>query len=308
MKFAVCIPILNGGTIYLELLKALDAQDVKPSDFIVIDSGSNDGSDEVSKRHGARVFKIPSPQFNHGGTRSQALSYLSGDIEVVIYLTQDAIPANLDTFSKIVSRFVNTEIGACYGRQLPHKNATPAETFSRLHNYTNQSRRNDLRKNANLKFSDTNFSNSFAAYRVSALRAVGGFSNQVILGEDVIANIELLQAGWVTEYVGEAAVYHSHNYTVHQEFRRYFDIGVFHSRNSIMFTPFGTPSGRGKEYALSEFRDMSQYGVFAQIHSVMRSGAKFLGYKLGLMEHRIPVFLKRHLSMHRRFWATRQND
>jgi rhamnosyltransferase len=36
-------------------------------------------------------------------------------------------------------------------------------------------------------------------------------------------------AGYKVAYVSEAVVSHSHNYTPIDEFKRYFDIGVFHT-------------------------------------------------------------------------------
>lgn len=51
----------------------------------------------------------------------------------------------------------------------------------------------------------------------------------MIFGEDTIAAAMLLQGGKKIAYVSDAEAYHSHNYTVGQEFKRYFDIGVLHS-------------------------------------------------------------------------------
>ena len=73
-------------------------------------------------------------------------------------------------------------------------------------------------------------SNSFAAYRRSALESVGGFPSDTIFGEDTFAAAKMLLNGWKIAYSAEATVYHSHNLTFIEEFRRYFDIGVFHSR------------------------------------------------------------------------------
>src|SRR3712207_8141520 len=37
--------------------------------FVVVDSGSTDGSLDVLRRHEARVISIPQADFSHGGTR-----------------------------------------------------------------------------------------------------------------------------------------------------------------------------------------------------------------------------------------------
>ena len=55
-------------------------------------------------------------------------------------------------------------------------------------------------------------------------------------------------AGWRTAYVAEAQVYHSHPFTVVQEFRRYFDTGVYHRQEMWLRESFGSPVGEGKRF------------------------------------------------------------
>jgi rhamnosyltransferase len=51
-------------------------------------------------------------------------------------------------------------------------------------------------------------SNSFAAYRRSALLAVGGFRKDVIFGEDTVTAARLLLSGYQVAYSAQACVYH----------------------------------------------------------------------------------------------------
>src|SRR5690606_26233332 len=96
-------------------------------------------------------------------------------------------------------------------------------------------------------------SSTFEAYTATALREVGGFPSATILGEDVIIAGKMLLQGWHKAYLGEAQVYHSHDYTLNEEFRRYFDIGVFHSNHSWIFEHFGRAESEGFKYLRSEF-------------------------------------------------------
>jgi len=66
-----------------------------------------------------------------------------------------------------------------------------------------------------------------ADYRKSTLEEIGWFKNNLILGEDTYAETKLLVAGYKLAYIAKAKVYHFHNYTIWEEFKRYFDIGVF---------------------------------------------------------------------------------
>src|SRR5206468_3109343 len=88
-------------------------------------------------------------------------------------------------------------------------------------------------------------SNSFAAYRRTALEDVGWFQEKLLLGEDLHISARMLMKGYRLSYVADAIVYHSHNYTAIQEFKRYFDLGVFFERERWLLTEFGRPDGDG---------------------------------------------------------------
>jgi rhamnosyltransferase len=146
-------------------------------------------------------------------------------------------------------------------------------------------------------------SNSFAAYRLADLLAVGGFPVNVILGEDMSVTARLLMAGKRVAYVAEACVYHSHNYTLAQEFRRYFDTGVFHARSPWLMQTFGGAGGEGLRFVCSELAYVWRHApawIFAAIASTL---AKWLGYKLGRIEAHLPLALKRWCSMHKGYWS-----
>ena len=65
---------------------------------------------------------------------------LRGDAEILIYLTQDAVPFDADAFANLVAHFEDAEIGAAYGRQLPREKASPIEAHARHFSYPAASR------------------------------------------------------------------------------------------------------------------------------------------------------------------------
>jgi rhamnosyltransferase len=146
-------------------------------------------------------------------------------------------------------------------------------------------------------------SNSFAAYRKSALMEVGGFPPHVIFGEDTVTAARLLLSGYKVAYVAEALAYHSHRYTWAQEFRRYFDIGVLHSREGWMLDRFGMTSGEGKRFVVSELKYLLDHDARQIPSAMVRTALKLLGYRLGKLESRLPRRLKRHLSGLQGFWS-----
>ena len=62
-------------------------------------------------------------------------------------------------------------------------------------------------------------------FRSEAYLAVGGFDTPILSNEDMMMAAKLLHAGYALAYTPEAAVYHSHDYTLRQEYRRNVRIG-----------------------------------------------------------------------------------
>jgi len=300
MTFKVIIPTLNASREW-EAFREVLLQNVAADDVIVIDSASTDGTADIVSRDSVRVCSIKRSEFDHGGTRQLALD-LAPKADVFVYLTQDALLAGEDHVLQLLRAFDDPSVGAAFGRQLPRRNASPIEAHARLFNYSTRSGLRTLSDKATLGFKAIFISNSFAAYRRTALEAVGGFPRDTIFGEDTITAAKLLKAGWKIAYVAEAQVYHSHSYTWRQEFRRYFDIGVLHSREHWLIEEFGGASGEGARFVRSELRSLWPKHWWLIPSALIRTALKLVGYKLGKMESHLPVALKRSISMNRGYW------
>ncbi|OZB37026.1 MAG: rhamnosyltransferase [Halothiobacillus sp. 15-55-196] len=281
-------------------IDAIREQSVSAS-VLVIDSGSPEGVLKIAQEAGFSIHEIAAADFNHGGTRQFAVEN-NPEYEIIIFLTQDAILVSPDSLVNLLAVFASDDVGAVYGRQLPRPAAEPIEAHARLFNYPASSHVCDFADAASMGIKAAFMSNSFAAYRRSALMEVGGFPSNVILGEDTIVAAKMLMAGWKVAYQADAQVYHSHDYTYLQEFRRYFDIGVMHTRESWMLKAFGKPEGEGARFVRSELAYLLKKAPWLIPSAILRTGLKYLGYRLGRMESRLPLSLKRYLSMHKGYW------
>lgn len=67
------------------------------------------------------------------------------------------------------------------------------------------------------------FSNSCSAIRRDVFEQVGGFPIHTIMNEDMLFAAKLLNAGHRIAYVAESIGEHSHNYTLWQSLKRYFE-------------------------------------------------------------------------------------
>jgi len=109
----------------------------------------------------------------------------------------------------------------------------------------------------------------------------------------------MLKEGYHIAYVAEACVYHSHNYSLSQEFKRYFDLGVFFNKEEWMLDEFGHVEGEGLRFILSEFSFLLRHGCPHCVpSSLLRMIAKGAGYRLGHLHACLPRGIIRRFSMH----------
>lgn len=313
--FALCVPTLNacaGGLNacagWKDWLAALKSQTLQPDVTLVIDSSSTDDTPALARAAGLHVESIARSDFNHGGTRQWAVEHLA-EFETIVFLTQDALLAHPDALGTLLDAlYQSLDIGAVYGRQLPHHGATPIEAHARLFNYPAHSAIRSLDDRAQFGIKTAFFSNSFAAYRRAALHAIGGFQRNLILGEDTVAAGHMLLADWRIGYCAEAQVRHSHHYSLRAEMARYFDIGVLHHREAWMLEQFGRAEGEGLRFIRSEVAYLARHAPWLIPEASLRTLLKYLGYRLGRSEERLSLAWKRRLSMQPGYWRDDTGD
>jgi rhamnosyltransferase len=301
LKSALVLPTLNAGADFVVWLDALRMQTFHPTRLLLIDSSSTDSTAGMAREFGFEVRTIDRTAFSHGGTRRESVDLLT-DSDIVIFLTQDAFLASPDALAKLIKWFEDPRVGAVYGRQLPRRGARPIEAHARLYNYPREScvkTRDDIPQ---LGLKTSFISNSFAAWRRTALEEAGGFPTHTIQNEDAWVASRMILSGWKVVYAADAEVYHSHPLTWGQEFRRYFDIGVFHARDPWIRSQFGEAGGEGLRFVRSELHYLRRKQPAAILSAMIRTGLKLIGYKLGHMERRLPYGLKRRLSGNKQYW------
>jgi rhamnosyltransferase len=302
-KIGLIVPTLNAGQRWRHWLDALAAQTRKPDVLLLIDSSSTDDTVALAKLHGFEVRIISRAEFNHGATRQWGVSLLPAEVDLIVFLTQDALLADPRAIEHLADTFADERVGAAYGRQLPHVDAGPIGAHARLFNYPAENQTRALEDRQSYGIKTAFISNSFAGYRRAALAAVGGFPGDVIMNEDTFVAGRMLLTGWKIAYRADAEVHHSHDYGFGEEFRRYFDIGVFHARNPWLRERFGEVDGEGRRYVLSELVYLARRAFWLIPSALLRNGLKWLGYKLGSRWHReLPVAVRKRFSLHAAYW------
>jgi len=298
---AVIIPTKNGGAYIESLLSALFRQSFPPTQVIVVDSGSRDGTVEIAKKFPVKLIQIPPFQFDHGGTRNMAVSFTNE--EFIVFLTQDALPSGKDFLRNLLSPFDEDEkIAAVYGRHLPREDADPIERFSRNYNYGNEPLIKSLEDVDRIGIKAFFITNVCSAIKRKAFDEVNGFPERCIVNEEMIFAAKLLKRGYKIRYEPSASVIHSHRYGITDYFRRYFDIGVSLAMNKWI-VEIAPPYGEGKKYFKNLLKFLWEERKLGWIiKAFFVTAAKFLGFQLGLLYKKIPLFLARKFSMHSYFF------
>lgn len=286
MNFGLIIPTLNAGEQFRTLLEQIAAQSL-PTRKLIVDSESTDDTIKLAKNFGVEVLTIPRKTFNHGATRQLALEHLlkNFSLDAAIFMTQDVLLHDDEALAQLVKIFAEDKsVGLSYGRQLPHVNATNEAKFLRAFNYPPESQLRSLDDKKTFGLKTAFASNSFAAYRVDALQSVGGFPSNVPLSEDMYVAAKMLLRGLKIFYAADAQVYHSHNYTAAQEFRRYVQIGKFHAQEPWIRETFGSAEGAGKKFVAMKLAALAKENPLDCFGAIFRDAAKFFGYRLGRLK------------------------
>ena len=301
IKAQIIVPVYRPDERFLLLLNGLRQQNINPLPLLVLNSGGADKYKIELSALNAEIYNVASAEFNHGGTRQRGID-ICPDKDIYIFFTQDAVPADENTLGNLIAALADEHIGAAYGRQLPQSDANASEIFARRFNYGTVSVKRSLSDAPQYGLKTAFLSNSFAAYRADALEEVGGFPSHTILCEDMYVAAKMLLAGWQIAYVAEAEVYHSHNNTLAQLFRRYFDIGVFHAREAWLRQTFGAAEGSGLAFVGEELKYLFHHAPLDIPMMFLRDFVKFIAYKLGLNEKYLPQAWKQKMSLSKTFW------
>ena len=230
----VVIPTLNAGAQLGRLLERLLAQTVRPREIVVVDSQSSDGTAALARGFdGVRVLEVARADFDHGGTRDWALRQTQS--EFVAFMTQDALPVDENSLARLLAPFEDVSVAAVGGRQIAYGHASAAEKLVRARNYPAESRIWRAEDIDRLGVRAFLISDVFSCYRREAYLAVGGFDHPIMTNEDMLIAERLLHAGYALAYQGSAAVYHSHDLTLSQQFRRNLIVGRTMKRYEARF-------------------------------------------------------------------------
>ena len=298
----VIIPAYHPGKEFATLIKRLEKQSVSIHRIIVMNTEESMWNKEWEKLSDAmEVHHLTKEEFDHGGTRARAAEL--SDADVMVFMTQDAMPADRELLAELLKALDQEEnIAAAYARQLPNAECSFVERYTRAFNYPDRSvvkTKDDLDKYGIKTFF---CSNVCAAYKKDIYEKQGGFVRRTIFNEDMIYAGGLIQAGYGIVYAAEARVIHSHNYNCMQQFHRNFDLGVSQAEHPEIFE--GVPSeGEGMRLVKKTLAYLIHSGRIWLIPGfVLQCAGKYAGYLAGKKFRKLPKKFILWCTMSPNYW------
>ena len=289
MKVDAVIPAYKPGHDLRELVEKLLDQTVRLGRIIIINTDREYFDEkEYLIAPAVEVVHITKNEFDHAGTRDMGLRM--SDADYVLFMTMDAIPKDNYLVEKLLSGFRRADnIAVSYARQLPKKDCNRIEQITREFNYPAQSRVQTSDDIKELGIKAYFCSDVCAMYDTSIYRSLGGFKAPAIFNEDMVYAAGALDAGYAVSYCADALVYHSHNYTGRQYYRRNFDLGVSQADHPEIFERFNV-KGTGMQLVRKSLAQICRSGTPADIiRLVYYSGMKYLGFRKGKNYHKLSL-------------------
>ncbi len=289
MKVDAVIPAYKPGHDLRELVEKLLDQTVRLGRIIIINTDREYFDEkEYLIAPAVEVVHITRHEFDHAGTRDMGLRM--SDADYVLFMTMDAIPKDNYLVEKLWSVFrLADNISVSYARQLPKKDCNRIEQITREFNYPAQSRVQTSDDIKELGIKAYFCSDVCAMYDTSIYRSLGGFKAPAIFNEDMVYAAGALDAGYAVSYCADALVYHSHNYTGRQYYRRNFDLGVSQADHPEIFERFNV-KGTGMQLVRKSLARICRSGTPADIiRLVYYSGMKYLGFRKGKNYHKLSL-------------------
>lgn len=296
---SVVIPTLNAAAFLPRLFAALFSQEpLAPAEVILVDSRSVDATASVAAAE-PRARVVPISDFSHGRARNLGAREARG--EIVVLLTQDAVPADRGWLAALLAPFADPQVVASYSRQVPHADANPMERFFLLKRFPpGPAVRRVARGAAPLAFEDVFFSNVSAAVRRETLLE-HPFDEELIMSEDQQFSRDVIAAGHAVVYQPDSVVAHSHNYSLATCFRRYFD-SVYSLTLIFPRHRLGRTTAMGAGYLAQEVGYMLRHFPRWLPYYALYSLAKVGGSLCAHVTEWLPRRLLRALSLHRYHW------
>lgn len=276
-KVSIIVPIYNGEKYLEKLVEKIKQQE---SDFdievIALVSVSQDKSLEKAKVLFDKTLEIK--KFNHAKTRHEGALIAKGDI--LVFITQDILPYDKKWLSNLIKP-LNDKVIASFSRQIAYEDHSEIEKIIREINYPKEDRIcNEENKKENGR-KNIFYSDASSAIIKKYFFELGGYDFEVPTNEDVYLASKIIKSGKSFIYSSESRIWHSHQLSLKDSYKRYKDIGKFEKLFSkeIDFSKTENEGKKLTKYLIKEL--IKRKKIKELIYLPFDLGVRWLGYKVG---------------------------
>lgn len=239
---------------------------------------SNDNTEEILKTLSNCMYSAIEPDdFSHSLTREKEAFKCEADI--LVFITQDIIIERKDWLYNLIKDIERGQVDACYSRQLCNNNTI--EKYTRESNYPEESKivsKNDIEK---LGLKTFFFSDAASAIKRETFVKLNGYDGKDFpTNEDQYIAYKLITNGYKIKYCSDSEVVHSHNFTLKQQYKRYYDTGKFFKENDYLNKyKVNQAGGNLAKYVLKRAWQDKNWKVLLKF--IPNMAARFIGMKMG---------------------------
>ena len=184
-------------------LNAIEKQNYKNYEIIIVDSGSSDDTiPKIKTRNNIKHYFYKQQNYMPGKALNFGFDKSKG--KFIVFLSAHCIPCNSDWLQNLIKPFENKKIAGVYGRQLPLPHSKPEDRRDLMNTFGIEDK---------IQKKDFFFHNANSAVRKTILSKYR-FSEKVTNIEDRIWANNIINQGYQIYYSSEAKVFHHHG--IHQ--------------------------------------------------------------------------------------------
>jgi rhamnosyltransferase len=211
------------------LLDSINLQQDCQFEVLAIDSGSTDRTLEILSQYEVRVVQISPLEFGHGKTRNFAAANAHPESELIIYLSQDGLPANEYWLKNLTEPLINDRgVAGVFSRHVANEDTSPSMVRQLTTNWQSGGKVRlvkempaDESAYESNKMSLIYFSNTSSAIRRSVWEDIPFMD--IDFAEDAEWADRVLRAGHKLVFEPSSIVIHSHDYGFVEHLRQNVD-------------------------------------------------------------------------------------